>query len=97
MDAVKGKMGTCAEGVRDELQLVGAEYLDQPVVVEGHLTTSRGMDDLLDFCREVLKAVGASGEGCGAASTRATRHARDSGISKHKVSACLIVEPAVAS
>jgi protease I len=61
MDVIKGKKATCAEGVRDELELAGAQYVDQPVAVDGNIVTGRGVDDLPDFCREIIKKLDSPG------------------------------------
>ena len=36
----------------------GAHYVDEPVVVDGNLITSRVPDDLPAFCREILRKLG---------------------------------------
>ena len=56
-DLVRGKRATCWKGIRDDLKAAGAEYLDQEVVVDGNLITSRSPDDLPAFCREIFAAV----------------------------------------
>jgi protease I len=61
MDVIGGKKATCAEGVRDELELAGAQYVDQPVAVDGNIVTGRGVDDLPDFCREIIKKLDSPG------------------------------------
>jgi protease I len=35
----------------------GAKYVDEEVVVDGNLITSRKPDDLPAFCRELVKAL----------------------------------------
>jgi protease I len=35
----------------------GATWVDQEVVVDGNLITSRKPDDLPAFCREIVKAL----------------------------------------
>jgi protease I len=35
----------------------GAKYVDEEVVVDGNLITSRKPDDLPAFCRELIKAL----------------------------------------
>jgi protease I len=56
-DVLRGRRATCWKGIRDDLKAAGAEYVDQEVVVDGNLITSRSPDDLSAFCREVLSAV----------------------------------------
>lgn len=56
-DVVNGRRATCAEGVRDELELVEAECLDRAVVVDGTIVTSRGAGDLPEFAREIVQLL----------------------------------------
>lgn len=55
---LKGKKATGCVMIKDDLINAGAEYLDQEVVVDGNLITSRVPDDLPAFCREILKKLG---------------------------------------
>lgn len=54
---VKGKQGTCFFSIKDDLVNAGMEYLDQEVVVDGNLITSRMPTDLPAFMRAVLDAL----------------------------------------
>lgn len=54
---LKGKRATGCVMIKDDLINAGAEYLDQEVVVDGNLITSRIPDDLPAFCREILKKL----------------------------------------
>jgi len=54
---VKGKRATCYVSVSTDLKNAGGIYLDQSVVVEGNLVTSRFPADLPGFCRETLKLL----------------------------------------
>jgi protease I len=56
-DVVRGRRATCWPALRDDLKAAGAEYLDQEVVVDGNLITSRKPDDLPAFCREIFAAL----------------------------------------
>lgn len=56
-DVLHGRRATCWKAIRDDIKAAGAEYLDQEVVVDGNLVTSRSPDDLPAFCREMLAAV----------------------------------------
>jgi protease I len=51
---LKGKKATCFMSVKDDLVNAGATYLDQEVVRDGNLITSRTPDDLPAFCREII-------------------------------------------
>lgn len=54
---VRGKKATGYVAVRDDLRNAGAEYLDEPVVRDGNIITSRVPDDLPQFCQEIIKAL----------------------------------------
>jgi protease I len=56
-DVVKGRRATCAEGVRDELELVGSEYLDRAVVTDGPVVTARGAEDLPVFGAAIMRLL----------------------------------------
>lgn len=53
----RGKRLTCFHSIRDDLIAAGAAYVDEPVVRDGNLITSRQPDDLPDFCREIIGAL----------------------------------------
>ena len=53
-DVLRGRRATCWPGIRDDAKAAGAEYLDQEVVVDGNLVTSRCPEDLPAFCREMF-------------------------------------------
>jgi len=55
---LRGRKATGCIMIKDDLVNAGAEYLDQEVVVDGNLITSRVPDDLPAFCREILKKLG---------------------------------------
>jgi protease I len=54
---VKGRKMTCYYGIRPDLELAGARFVDEPVVVDGPLVTSRGWPDLPDFMPQFLKVL----------------------------------------
>jgi protease I len=56
---LKGRKLTGVSAIRDDLENAGATFLDQPVVVDGHLISSRTPADLPDFCRALIAALGA--------------------------------------
>jgi deglycase len=43
---VKGRRVTCVSAIKDDIINAGAEYVNEPVVVEGNFVTSRTPDDL---------------------------------------------------
>jgi len=55
---LKGKRATCFSSIKDDVANAGAKYLDQEVVRDGNLITSRTPDDLPAFCREIIAALG---------------------------------------
>jgi protease I len=54
---LKGKKATCVPSIKDDIVNAGAIYLDQEVVKDGNLITSRSPDDLPAFCREIIAAM----------------------------------------
>lgn len=54
---VKGRKLTSTAAIKDDLSNAGAAWVDQPVVVDGNLVTSRSPVDLPDFMREVLRVL----------------------------------------
>jgi len=54
---LKGKRATSFFSIRDDVANAGATWVDQEVVVDGNLITSRKPDDLPAFCREIVKAL----------------------------------------
>jgi protease I len=54
---LEGKRATSFFSIKDDLVNAGASWVDQEVVVDGNLITSRKPDDLPAFCREIVKAL----------------------------------------
>ena len=54
---LKGKKVTGVSAIKDDLVNAGANYVDEEVVRDGNLITSRKPGDLPAFCREILKAL----------------------------------------
>lgn len=57
-EVVKGKRCTSFFAIKDDLIHAGADWVDEEVVVDGKLVTSRTPDDLPAFLREIIKALG---------------------------------------
>ncbi len=57
-EIVKGKKLTCFFSIKDDMVHAGAIYLDEEVVVDGNLITSRQPGDLPAFMKAVIKALG---------------------------------------
>jgi len=57
-DVIEGKKVTSFFSIKDDMVHAGGQWVDQEVVVDGNLITSRKPDDLPAFCREIVKALG---------------------------------------
>jgi len=56
-DVLKGKSATCYPGIRDDLKNAGANYVDDRVVVDGNLVTSRRPEDLPYFMKAFIDTL----------------------------------------
>jgi protease I len=56
---LRGRKATCFKAIKDDLINAGAQYVDEEVVVDGNLITSRVPGDLPAFCGEIVKALAA--------------------------------------
>jgi len=56
-DVVRGRRLTSYASIRDDLTAAGADWVDEPVVVDGKLITSRTPWDLPRFLPAVLEAL----------------------------------------
>lgn len=56
-DIVRGRRVTSFPSIRDDMVNAGAEWVDEEVVVDGNLISSRVPDDLPAFCRALLAAL----------------------------------------
>ena len=56
-DIIRGKKVTSFFAIKDDLIAAGAQYLDQEVVVDGNLITSRKPEDLTAFVKEIIKKL----------------------------------------
>jgi protease I len=54
---VKGRRMTAWKTIQDDLRLAGAEVVDEAVVIDGNLVTSRQPADLDAFCREAIAVL----------------------------------------
>ncbi len=57
---LKGRTATSFFSIKDDLVAAGANWVDQEVVVDGNLITSRRPDDLPAFCRAIVAALSKS-------------------------------------
>ena len=54
---VKGKKITSYAAVKDDLVNAGADFVDEAVVVDGNIITSRVPDDLPEFCPSIIEKM----------------------------------------
>lgn len=54
---IKGRKLTAYYGIRPDIELLGGQFLDQEVVIDGSLVTSRGWPDLAGFLREFTRLL----------------------------------------
>jgi protease I len=54
-DVARGRRLTSWPSVRTDLRNAGAEVVDEQVVTDGNITTSRSPDDLPAFCERILQ------------------------------------------
>ena len=52
---LKGRRVTCFYAIKDDVVNAGAEFLDEEVVVDGNLITSRNPYDLPAFCTQIIR------------------------------------------
>ena len=57
-DIINGRKLTSFFSIKDDLIHAGAEWIDQEVVCDGNIITSRNPHDLPAFCREIIKVLG---------------------------------------
>jgi len=57
---IRGRRMTCYAGIRADLELAGARFVDAPVVVDRSLVTSRGWPDLPEFMPRFLEVLASS-------------------------------------
>jgi protease I len=55
---VNGKRVTSVSAIKDDLANAGAKWVDEEVVRDGGLISSRGPGDLPAFCRAIIDALG---------------------------------------
>ena len=54
---VQGHKVTGSLGIKDDLVNAGAEWVDQPALRDGKLVWGRVVEDIPDFCRELVAAL----------------------------------------
>ena len=63
VNALRGKKATSYHTIADDLVNAGAEYVDEPVVEDGNLVTSRGPADIPFWMKRFIEKVRSSVEG----------------------------------
>ncbi len=56
-DIIRDRKVTCFFAIKDDLKAAGAHYVDQEVVVDGNLITSRKPEDLTAFVRAIIEKI----------------------------------------
>jgi protease I len=56
-DALRGRKATSFKSIRKDLENAGANWIDQEVVVDGGIITSRKPDDLEAFTKKIIEEV----------------------------------------
>ncbi|MEV7429363.1 MULTISPECIES: type 1 glutamine amidotransferase domain-containing protein [unclassified Nocardioides] len=67
-DVARGRRLTSWPSVRTDLRNAGAEVVDEEVVTDGNITTSRSPDDLPAFCERIVQEFAKASESAGAGS-----------------------------
>ena len=67
-DLLRGRKATAWRSIRTDLRNAGAEVVDEPVVVDGNIITSRKPDDVAEFTQAVIELIEAARD------VPATRH-----------------------
>jgi protease I len=59
-NVLNGRTTTCVNKIRDDVTNAGAVYVDEPLVIDGNLISSRVPGDLPEFNRAVAESIGLS-------------------------------------
>jgi len=54
---MKGYKCTSTPGIKDDIENAGAIWIDEPVVIDKNMVSSRRPDDLPDFCRAIIQVL----------------------------------------
>lgn len=54
---IKGKRATSFYSIKDDMINAGADWVDEEVVIDENIITSRSPEDLPAFCRAIIKAL----------------------------------------
>ena len=56
-DALKGRQATSYKSIRKDVENAGAKWVDEEVVVDNGIITSRNPDDLPAFVKKIIEEV----------------------------------------
>ncbi|HEY3375584.1 MAG TPA: DJ-1/PfpI family protein [Candidatus Aquicultor sp.] len=62
LGVLKGKNVTGSPSIRVDVENAGANYYDEPVVVDGNLITCKGPENIKEFCDTVITEINRSSE-----------------------------------
>jgi protease I len=65
-DVARGRRLTSFPSIRTDLRNAGAEVVDEQVVTDGNITTSRSPDDLPAFCERIVQEFAGAPQSAGA-------------------------------
>jgi protease I len=54
---MKGYKCTSTPGIKDDIENAGAVWIDEPVVIDRNMVSSRRPDDLPDFCKGIIQVL----------------------------------------
>lgn len=54
---LEGHRATGSVGIKDDVENAGAKWVDEPAFRDGNIVWGRVVDDIPDFCRELVKAI----------------------------------------
>jgi protease I len=69
-DVARGRRLTSWPSIRTDLRNAGAEVVDEEVVTDGNITTSRSPDDLPAFCERIVQEFAGTASSVGAGGSR---------------------------
>jgi len=58
---LKGRKATCYVAIKDDVNNAGGKYVDEEVVVDGNLISSRTPSDLPAFCKAIIAVLSGKG------------------------------------
>ena len=74
---LRGRRLTSTVGIRDDVVNAGAEWVDEPAVIDGNLVSARVPKDLPAFARAMLSVLGPREPGAGNGDRGALAHSPD--------------------